>query len=73
MLGQSKAQYTTARPIDIQFPGHGYTEDLITEGIFDLQAILVIHVGVLGLFFDMLFMDFLQPDTVRRPVDWCKN
>ena len=24
-------------------------------------------------FFDMLFMDFVQPGTVRLPVDWCRN
>ena len=71
MLGQPRAQYTTARQISIQFPGQGYVEDLITEYIFDSQAMLVI--GALGLFFEMLFMDFVQPGTVRRPVDWCRN
>ena len=71
MLGQPRAQYTTARPIAIQFHRHGYIEDLITEGIFDSKGILVI--GVLGLFFDLLFMDSVQPVTVRRPVDWCRN
>ena len=67
----SLAWYTTARLIATQFLQHGYLDDLTTERIFNPQATWFI--SVLGLFFDMLSSIFSQPDTSRRPVDWCRN
>ena len=46
-------------------------DDLITERSRDSQAMW--DIGVLGLFIDMLSMGVVQPDTGRRPVDWCRN
>ena len=45
--------------------------DLTTERSFDSQATCVI--GVLDLFFTNYQWVFEQPDTGRRPVDWCRN
>ena len=45
--------------------------DLTTERSFYSQATCVID--VLGLFFTYYQGVFEQPDTGRRPVDWCRN
>ena len=50
--GATRAKYTTARPIAIQFYMHGCMDNLKTERGFDSQATWVID--VLGLFSDML-------------------
>ena len=63
----SRAYYTTARLIAIQFPGHGCIDDFTTEHCFDSQATWVIDV------FAYLAWVFVQPGIARRPVDWCKN
>ena len=51
-VGAVRAEYTTGRPIAIQFPGNGCMDDLTTESSFHSQATWVIN--VLGLFFDIL-------------------
>ena len=40
---------------------------------FDSQATWVIHVLVLFLTGYLHVGVFVQPDTGRRPVDWCRN
>ena len=65
------AKYTTARPIATQFPGHGCMDDLTTGRSFDSLATWVID--VLGLFWTCYQWGLVQPGTVKRPVDWCRN
>ena len=67
----ARALYTTARLIATLFLKHGCLDDPTTERISNPQATWII--GVLGIYFDMLSMMIVQPDTGRRLVDWFRN